>query len=105
MADISYHGPEVVRVAGRTQLAFLVPVESSDALAAAIRATNRAIECADFLGRIDVCPSEFQARKRHAKPGVCIYVSVPQEVRDPLRDEVCIVAKRILGKVCEAIAA
>ncbi len=105
MANISYHGPEVIRVAGRTQLAFLVPIESSDGLAAAIRATNRAIECADFLGRIDVCPSEYQARKRHAKPGVCVYVSVSPGVRDPLQGEVCATAKRILGKVCEAIAA
>lgn len=87
------------------QLAFVVPVRSSEVLGAAIAKANHAIEHADFIGRIDVRPNESEGDKRHKHPGLCIYVSVPQGVRDPLRHEICTVAQRIVGSVCEAIAA
>lgn len=101
-----YIGPEIIRARDRTQLGFVVPVKSSDSLIEAIRIANRTIENAMFTGRVDVSPSVGQAHERHAHPGLCIYVAVPaEETLNPLDSKTCVIAKRIVGEVCDAIAA
>lgn len=100
-----YHGPEIIRASGKTQLAFVVPVRSSERLVSAVLIAQRVVAEAKRSGDIVVSPNEAQAAERHAHPGLCVYIAVPESVSDPLSIEMCEKATAIVNNISAAIAA
>jgi len=90
--------PEIICVKGRPQLAFLVEVGDERVLGDSIEKTNKIIENIDFVGRIDVRPSQDEARRFRVHPGICLYFSVP-EGEDPLGGETYRFAKQVIGEI------
>lgn len=90
--------PAIMYVKGRPQLAFLIEVGDERVLGESIEKTNKIIENIDFVGRVDVRPSQEDARRFPVNPGIFLYFSVP-EGEKPLEGDTCRFAKRVVREI------
>lgn len=90
--------PTLIYCKERPQLVFLIGIGDERVLGDSIEKTNKIIEDIDFVGRIDVRPSQDEARRFRVHPGICLYFWVP-EGEEPLTGDTSRFAKRVVSEI------